>query len=123
MKTSKKPGKKGQRLEKGLSSWYTMIGQCEKDVKEYFKEHPYDIVNVNLPNDKYHIISLGRSVEIRYIKKKDEFHDDIVVGVCEPIYVDEQFVTWYEHEIEFINVFQDAIILSDVMQCFYEETE
>jgi hypothetical protein len=108
-------------LEKGILAWYTMTATITHNVREWFKRHPNNIVKINLQNDIYFIMALEKRVMFRYIKAGEK--DQIVVGVSECVYHDNQFCDWFDHEISFDYVLQDAITVSDLMHEFYENTK
>ena len=107
-------------LEKGISAWYELTGKVMDDVKAWFKDHPNDVVDIDLPNDMYFIIALERKVIFKYVTTGKD--GKILVGVSEPVYHDDQIFDWYEHDIDFEYVLQDAITVSDLMHEFYENT-
>ena len=108
-------------LEKGISSWYDTVERCTIDVESFFKKNKrIRTVEINLPNDLYFLIGLERKVIFKYIGVNKE--GKLIAGVSEPVYHDDQIFDWYDHEIDFENVLQDAITLSDVMHEFYANT-
>lgn len=107
-------------LEKGISAWYELTGKVMNDVNAWFKDHPNDVVDIDLPNSMYFIIALERKVIFKDVKLGKK--GDILVGVSEPVYHDDQILDWYNHDIDFEYVLQDAITVSDLMHEFYENT-
>lgn len=108
-------------LEKGIEDWYDMTGKVIDSVKKYFNTHKtVPCVEINLPNNFYFLIVLERKVIFKYIRMDKE--GKIVCGISEPVYHDDQIFDWYNHEIDFENVLQDAITLSDIMHEFYVNT-
>lgn len=108
-------------LEKGISSWYNTVERCTKDVESFFKNNKKTrTVEINLPKSLYFLIGLERKVVFKYIGINKE--GKLIAGISEPIYHDDQIFDWYEHEIDFEYVLQDAITVSDVMHEFYANT-
>lgn len=107
-------------LNKGISAWYNMTGDIIDNVKAWFKKNPDSVVEINIPNSMYFIIDLERKVVFKYIK---EDKGQILVGVSEPVYHDDQIFDWYDHEIDFDTVLQDAITVADIMTEFYNNTK
>lgn len=107
-------------LEKGIKAWYDLTSKATDDVKKFFESHKDVVIDIDLGNDRYFLISLERKVMFKYIRMNDDGH--IMVGISEPVYFDNQIYEYYDHEIDMENVFQDAVVLFDVMSEFYKNT-
>ena len=115
------PDERVSALEKGISSWYETVERCTKDVESFFKKNKkIRTVEIDLPNDLYFLIGLERKVIFKYIGVNKE--GKLIAGVSEPVYHDDQILDWYNYEIDFEYILQDAITLSDVMHEFYANT-
>ena len=107
------------KLELGIGEWYSLVAECERDIRKYLKEVS-PRVDVDLHNDMYTFIATRRDAIIKYVRMKGR---DIVIGVSEPVFHNGTIVDWKDSEIDFCNLFQDPVVLSDFMHEFYAETE
>lgn len=107
-------------LERGIKAWYDLTLKVADDVKKFFESHKDAVIDIDLGNDRYFLISLERKVMFKYIRMNDD--GNIMVGISEPVYFDGQIYEYYDHEIDFENAFQDPIVLFDVMSEFYKNT-